>query len=357
MTRVRRGVVVLASVVAVLAIFAVWADRQLLDEGAWDTTSSELIQNGEVRSQVAGFLVDELVAGLDVEALLEAALPPQAAGLAGPGTIAVREAAERGMNRLLARPHAQELWQRATQRTHAAFVTLVTAEGAAGDDVTLDLHELLTVTQERTGVGGRAAQALPAHAGQITVLQADGLRTARDLVDVLQALVAALCALALALYAGAVLISRSARRETLRACGIGLVAAGSAVLVGRGLAGHAVVDALTSSDAVRPAADATWKIATSLLAEIATAVIGYGIVVVVTAWLAGPTRLAVRARHVLAPYLAEARVAYSAGAVLVLLLLAWDPVPATHHIASMAVLTALVAASVRALRSQTMREA
>lgn len=356
MTRVGRVLVALASLIAVLAIFAVWADRQLLDDGAWDTTSGALIQNGAVRSQVAGFLVDELFAGLDVEAQLEAVLPPRAAGLAGPAAIVSREAAERGTARLLARPRAQKLWQRATQRAHAAFVRLVTGEGAAGGDVTLDLHELLTAMQQRAGVGGRAAQALPAGAGQITVLRADKLKTAQDIVDVLQAVVIALCALALALFASAVALARSARRETLRACGIGFVAAGSAVLIGRALAGNAVVDALASSDAVKPAADATWTIATSLLAEIATAVIGYGIVVVVAAWLAGPTRLAVRSRRALTPHLREARLAYGGAAALVLLLLAWNPVRATHHVVPMAVLCALLALGVRALRRQTSRD-
>jgi hypothetical protein len=114
---------------------------------------------------------------------------------------------------------------------------------------------------------------------------------------------------------------------------------------------------VAATDAARPAADAAWTIATSLLAEIATAVLAYGVVIVAAAWLAGPTRGAVAARRALAPHLREPWAAYGTVAVLVLLLLAWGPTPATRHAVPMVLLTALLALGVTALRRQTAREA
>jgi hypothetical protein len=353
----RSALASLATLLAFAALFAVWADRQLLADDGWSDTSSALLENAAVRGEIAAFLVDELYAHEDVGGQIEALLPPRAAALAGPAATGLRELAERGTTRLLGRPRIQAVWQRANARAHAAFVQGVLGAGAAGGDVVLDLRELLDATQQRLGVGGRAAQELPAGAAQITVLRADQLGVAQDVVDVFEALVVVLCALALALYALAVFVARDRRRETLRACGLGLAAAGAAVLVARALAGDAVVDALTTSAAVRPAAEATWTISTSLLAEIAGAAIGYGVVIVVAAWLAGPTRWAVAARGALAPYLREPRLAYGAVAVLVLLVLAWGPTPATHRVIPMVVLTGLLAAGVTALRRQAAREA
>ena len=60
--------------------------------------------------------------------------------------------------------------------------------------------------------------------------------------------------------------------------------------MGRSLAGGAVVDALATTEGVPPAADAAWGIGTSLLVEAATAMLAYGVVIVLAAWLAGPTR-------------------------------------------------------------------
>lgn len=356
MSRVGRVLVVLAGLLAALALVAVWADRQLLDDGAWDDTSSALLENAAIRGEIAAFLVDELYAHEDVRGGIEELLPPRAASLAGPAATGLREIAERGTARLLGRPRIQDVWRDATRRAHEALVRAVEGEGPAGGDVVLDLGELLDATQQRLSVGGRAAQALPPDAAQITIVSADRLGTAQDLVDVFETLVVALCAVAFALAVLAVFLARGRRRETLRAYGTALVAAGAAVLIGRALAGDALVGALTTSDAVQPAADATWMIATSLLAEIADAVVVYGVVIVFAAWLAGPTRWALAARRALAPHLAVPRLAYGGVAVLVLLVLAWGPTPATRHGVPMLLLTALLALGVTVLRRQTARE-
>src|SRR5215218_3515782 len=69
--------ITLASVLALLAIFALWANRQLLDTDNWTETSSELLENDEIRGQLAIFLIDELYANVDVPAELAEAFPPR----------------------------------------------------------------------------------------------------------------------------------------------------------------------------------------------------------------------------------------------------------------------------------------
>ena len=67
----RRGLalalVVLASIVAFVAMFSVWVNRQVLNTDNWTATSSELLEHPVIRDRVAGFLVDELYANVDVE--------------------------------------------------------------------------------------------------------------------------------------------------------------------------------------------------------------------------------------------------------------------------------------------------
>ena len=48
------ALIVVASLTGVLAIFALWANRQLLDTDNWTKTSSGLLENDEIRGQVAG---------------------------------------------------------------------------------------------------------------------------------------------------------------------------------------------------------------------------------------------------------------------------------------------------------------
>ena len=358
--RLPQALIAVATLLAFLAVFAVWANRQLLDTDNWTETSSELLENDAIRGQVSLFLVDELYANVDIKGQIQQALPPRAAPLAGPAAGGLRELAERGTNRLLGRPRIQSRWEQANRRAHRELINVIEGGGDVvsthGGDVVLDLKTLLSATQERVGVGGRAAQRLPADAAQIRILRSNQLGLAQDLVSFFEGLVAVLVVLSLGLYALAVYLARGWRREALRACDVGFAVAGAGALVLRSLAGGVVVDSLATTDGVRPAVEATWTISTRLLEEAAGAMLAYGIVIVLAAWLAGPTGAAVATRRALAPYLREPRFAYGGLAVVVLLLLAWGPTPSLRRVVPAMLLIALLTAGVEVLRRQTARE-
>lgn len=358
--RVPLVLIAVATLCAFLATFALWANRQLLDSENWTESSSQLLENEAIREQISIFLVDELYANVDVEDRVRRALPPRAEPLAGPVAGALKSAAQRAGEELLARPRPQELWEQANRRAHARLLNVVEGGGdvvaTEGGNVTLDLKALLGATEDRVGVGGRAEERLPEDAAQLTIMKSDQLGLAQDLVDLLKALAVVLVLLFLGLFALAVYLARGWRREALRACGIGLILAGGAALVARSLAGDTVVDSLVRTEAARPAAEAAWSISTSLLEEAASAGLAYGVVLVLGAWLAGPTSSAVGTRRALAPYLREPRYAYGGLAVIVLLVLAWGPTPATRKLLPALLLIGLVAAGVEALRRQTARE-
>lgn len=362
--RRRRGAVfailVAATVLAFFAIFAVWADRQALNTENWTETSSELLEDDDIRAQIGVFLVDQLYANVDVQGRIQAALPPRAQPLAGPIAGGVRNFAERAANELLARPRPQKLWEEANRRAHTRLLQIVEGGGEVvgteGGEVTLDLSALLGQTQERVGVGGRAQEKIPEGAGQLTILRSDQLELAQDVVNLIKDLAVVLVVLALGLFALAVALAAGWRREALRACGIGFALAGAGVLVARSVGGNIVVDALTTTESVRPAAEATWTIGTSLLRDAAVAMIGYGVVIVAAAWLAGSTRPATATRRALAPYLREPAIAYGAAAFLLLLVLLWAPTPAWQRALPALLMIGVVLLGVEALRRQTAQE-
>ncbi|MDQ5833363.1 MAG: SHOCT domain-containing protein [Actinomycetota bacterium] len=363
--KVGLALIVVASLLSFLAIFAVWADRQLLNTDNWTETSSELIENDAIRTQVAEFMVDELYANVDVQADVEQVLgqvlqPAGASTLAGPAASGLRTLANQGVDRLLGRPIPQQLWENANRRAHKRFLFIVEGGGDAvstsGGEVTLNLSTLLSQTQSNLGVGGRVQQRLPESAAQIVLFRSSQLELAQNAVSLLKALAIGLVLVALLLFGVAVYLARGWRREALRACGIGLLFAGAAALLARSFAGNAVVNSVATTEAVRPAAEAAWDIGSSLLQQVAKATLIYGVVIVIAAWLAGPTGWAVGARRLAAPYLREPLIAWSAFGVLVLVLLAWAPTPAFRLFVPALLLIALLAAGTEALRRQTMRE-
>lgn len=345
---------------AVLAIFAVWANRQLLDTDSWAHTSSRLLEDRHIREQVAAFLADQLYENVNVQGEIEAALPEQIKPLAGPAAGGLKELAQRGAEELLKRPQVQELWQGANRQAHIAFLAIVENRSnvitTGGGNVTLDLRELLGQVASRVGLAEGLKDKIPPDAAQIRILKSDELDLAQEIVRTLKRLVVVLVLATLFLFTLAVALAHGWRREAVRAIGVGFAVAGVAVLILRALAGGIVVDELASTDAVRPSADATWRIATTLLTEAATATIAYGIFIVFAAWLAGPTRVAVVARRWLAPWLREPAVAFGGVTVFVILLLIWGPTEGLRQVLPALFMAVLLFVGMEVLRRQLQRE-
>jgi hypothetical protein len=100
----------------------------------------------------------------------------------------------------------------------------------------------------------------------------------------------------------------------------------------------------------------TWEIGTSLLKESGQSLIVYGLVIVLGAWLAGPSSVATSIRHAMTPYLRRPQIAFGGLALLLALLFWWDPLASTHRLPASLLLIVLLAIGVEALRRQVIRE-
>src|SRR5918994_1627240 len=282
------ALVALASVLAYIAILAIWVDRQALNSENWTRASSQMLERPVVRARGAVFLVDELYANVDVEAEIRNALPERAQPLAGPAAGALRNFAERAANEVLSRPRAQEAWENANRTAHELLIRALEGGGpilaTTGGAVVLDLKALLTELQERTGVGGRIADRLPADAAQIEVLQSDELELAQTAYTAVGALPIIAVVLSLALFGLALALAPGWRRQATRGYGIGLVAAGAAALASASYGGDAIVSSLVATEAGLPAAREIWAIQTALLEQAAGAAIGYGLALILGVW-------------------------------------------------------------------------
>ena len=353
--------VVLAAIVAFVAIFSIWINRQILNTDNWTVTSSRLLEQPTIRNQVADFLVDELYANVDVEAEVRQALPERAQPLAGAAAAGLRTLATRATRELLARPRAQQAWENANREMHKLLIKVLEGGGpnisTNNGVVVLDLKSLLQQTQQQVGLGGRLANALPADAAEITILKSDQLAMAQDVFRTLRALPIVLVALSLLLFAIALWVSPGWRRQAVRAYGLGFIAAGALALAGLSMLGDEVTQTFAKTEASEPAVEQTWTVSTSLLNEVAVATIGYGLLMFLGALLAGPNRPATSTRRFLAPYLREAGLAYVGLLVLLAVgILWWAPTPATRNPVTAILLAILIALGFEGLRRRTAKE-
>jgi hypothetical protein len=361
----RRGIVttlvVIASVFAFLGIFASWVDQQVFDTDEWTDTSTELLEDEEVRRAVSTYLVDELYKNVDVADELQRVLPPETQALAGPVAGALRELAPRAANRALESPPVQDVWAAANRRAHERFLDVIEDRGdavsTAGGDVTLDLRLLVENLSNRTGFGQKLAAKVPADAGQLEIMKSDELGFAQDVAKVINGFAVVIPFVWLGICGLAIYLSPGRRHETVRAAAWGLVLAGVVVLISRDFSGDAVVGALAETASVEPAVHDVWSISTSLLTEIAQSVITVGVLILIGVWLAGRTRFAVALRRAAAPYIRERPgLAYGLVVAVYLLLVIWAPARAFTRAVPLFIIAALMLIGTEALRRQTRRE-
>ena len=359
--RLVRVLIVLGSLLAFLSVFAIWTERQALDTGEWVNTSGRLIQNSKVREAVSNYLVDQLYENVNVEKELSEKLPGDTKELAGPISGGLRQVAGSGAEKVLESSTAQELWKSANRTTHEQLLevleekegTLSTEEGK----VSLNLGSLITNLASQVGIGANLAEKLPPDAGQITILRSDQLKTAQDIVVAIKGLALVLSLLTFLCFGFAIYLSRESRWVTVLYSGIGLVAAGFAVIVFRQVAGGIVVGQLVNEESVKPAAEAAWSIGTSLMTSIATTVIIIGVLFGIAGWLASPTGSARSTRRAIAPILREYPAYVYAGlAILVGIYFLSAPTQNLRSFLTTLVIAGLAAFGIHELRKQAAEE-
>jgi hypothetical protein len=348
------------TVLAVVGIFAVWANRQLLNPDNWANTSTQLLEHPEIRAATSNYLVNQLYANVDVAGELKSKLPPALQGIAAPLAGALHNVAVSAAERALANPKVQDIWRLANRSAAQTLVTIVNGgSGAAkvrGGEVSLDLKSILANMTDQLGLPNVSSR-LPPSAGNLVILKSDQIKFVQDIGKGLKGLALLLTIIVPLLYALAVFLARGRRRRALMTVGIAILAAGLVVFAARKLVESGVTNSLVKVEANKPAVSSIISIATSMLAEIAGAFVFVGVPLIAAAWFAGPARLAVRMRRAIAPFLRDhPEGTFGIVAGLLLLIFIWNPIPATGRPAGIIVFTVLAMFGTAVLRQQTAQE-
>ncbi len=302
-----KALIVLGSVLAFLSVFAIWIERQALNTDDWVNTSGRLLDNSTIRSALSDYLVDQLYENVDVEKELQEILPGDTKELAGPAAGGLRQVAGQGAEKVLETSTAQGLWEDANRTAHEQLVAVLEdnkeAVSTSEGNVSLNLGSLITNLAGQVGIGKSLAEKLPPDAGQIEILHSDELKTAQNIAVAIKGLALILSILTFLVFGLAIYLSRGGRWVSVLFSGVGLIAAGFAVIVARHIAGGIVIDQLVKQESVKPAGEAAWSIGTSLMTSIATTVIVVGVLFAAAGWLASPANPARATRRALAPAL------------------------------------------------------
>ncbi len=382
--RIAIVLVVVATLTGILALVSTWVKREVYDTDQWVATSSALLADDEIRSELSDYLTAQIFSSGTVQKEVANLLPPKAAPLAGPAASGLSQLFNKAVNQILQTSAIQNLWEQANRAASEAFIAIANDEpiatGVLGDaqsklteaqakagSTTLDLTAIRTAVTEKLGIelpksGFGSGDALKAsvEAGNaqagLEVIAPDEISTIQDISRIIEKGSVLLFVLTILLFAIAIAIARGTRLRTLTSVGLSFVVIGIATLTVRKLLGTTLVDQLAATDSVKPAISAAYDIGTGLLKTMAVASIGYGFVILLGALLAGPTRAATTARRRIAPGLRDPMWASSGTALAILLLVWWGPTPALRQPIGILLIAVLLIVGVIALRRQTMRE-
>ena len=349
---------ILGSLLAFLSVFAIWTERQALNTDDWVGTSGRLLHNKTIRTALSDYLVEQLYENVDVSKELEGVFPNDAKDLAGPAAGGLRQVAGQGAEKALETSTAQRLWEDANRTTHEQLLAVLEnkkeAVETANGEVRLNLGSLLTNLADQVGIGEDLAEKLPPDAAQIQILRSDQLKTAQNITVAVKGLALLLSVLTFAAFGAAIYISRGGRWVTVLLSGIGLIAAGFAVVVARHIAGGIVVDNLVRTENVKPAAEAAWGIGTSLMVSIAVTVIIVGVLFAAAGWLASPTPGARNTRRYIAPTLhLHVAYVYTGLAIIVCLYFLSGPTQGLRAFLTTLIVAGMAAFGIHELRKQT----
>ena len=356
-----RILLVLASIVAFLAIFTSWIDRQALDTDQWVDTSGKLLEDKAISDAVATYAVNELYANVDVTAVVKQRLPKDLQPFSAPASAGIRQFATQAAEQAVQSPRIQQAWKDANQLAHRQLVSILKGNNevvsSQNGKVVLDLRPLVLQLADRVGLKKQLNDRLPPDVGQLEVADSQQLDTARTVVKIIVGLAWLFTFGSLALFGLAAYLAKGRRWMVMLAYGFGLVAAGLAAIAVRGALEGLFVDSLAKTEDARVPAEHAWEIGTSLLHSIATTVVIYGVLFVIAAFLASPARSAIAVRRAIAPTLRERReLVWSVFAAAALVaLIVWPPA-GTRQLVLTVLLLALTGVGLEALRRKTMQE-
>jgi hypothetical protein len=332
-----------------------WAKRQALDTQGWVDTSSNLLENDQIRTALGNYLIDQVYSSAAVKQAIEDVLPPRLDPLAGPAAAGLKEVARRNAPRVLGSAAALTAWRDANREAHDLLLKVVRGD-VTDRNVSLNLQELVTKIADQTGLPPGIADRLPPNVAQLEIVRPKQLDTAKKVLDAFETAVWVLLVLALLAFAGAILLSPD-RRRTILSVGACLIFAGIALLALRRIAEKIVVDALADAPNAHAVAGDAWDITTSLMVDAAQGTMLFGLFVVSGAWLAGPGRRATGLRRISAPAMRDhPAVVRAVLGLLILLLVIWGPVPWTQRIVTILIFTVIAFLWLEWTRARTLEE-
>lgn len=283
--------VVLAAFTVVAGVHAVWLQTTIADEDRFVATFAPLPKDPAVSAALSERLADELMVAGGVATAVDENLPEELDFLAVPITEGFRMVTAEVADGVIQSDEFYGIWRFVLRASHNAASLVLSTNGKIAIDLNNAADEVVAAL-EGQGIDILSGQDI--ELPEIVLFQNEQLQAAAEALRIIETLGWALPFLALALIALALWVSPN-RRRTAAALGFGTAIAT--------LASLAVVRVYQSStvsnidnETQRAAAEAVWDTTLRFYRQSMWAVLVLASIAGISAWIAGPSSRAARAR-------------------------------------------------------------
>ena len=282
---------ILAMIVLVASVEAVWMKTTLEDEDQFVSTFEPLAEDEAVATAVSVRVADGIVESEEFQAFVTEGLPEDLGVLSIPITAAVREVVATAGEQIVLSDAFAEVWSTALRTTHVAANAVLTGNDAAlvSEDgtVSIDLNEIAVVITDRVAERGIDLPEIEADLGSIVIYESDELEAAQTVVEGISTIAWVLPVVALLLVIGAIWVYPGNRwMVAFLAFGTAFVAMLSLVFL---RVTESTVLGNISDEVSRDAADSVFDIVAAGLRAATWALIVLALIIGLFAWVNGPS--------------------------------------------------------------------
>ncbi|MCX4737500.1 hypothetical protein [Streptomyces antibioticus] len=305
--------IILASLLALLSVVAVWTNSIVRDTDRYVATVAPLASDPDVQQAVTRRVTDAVVQRIDVDGLVdelsdaaaERGVPPRAAtligGLTGPISSGLKELVGSTVERVVSSPAFETIWTDANRRAHAAVDKALTGQAGGAvslknNQVAIDIGPIVQQVKERlVDAGFGAAARIPEVQTDFVVVEGDSVGKIKTYLRVLEILGTWLPVITVLVAAAGVFLAAHRRRALIGAALgvlVAMVVLGVALTVFRAI----YLDHLPAG-ASEAAAGSIYDALVRFLRSGIRAVGALALVTALGAFFVGPSRPAVFTRH------------------------------------------------------------
>ncbi len=267
-----------AVLLLVVSSFATWIHSTVISTSGFVGLTTDVLESPEVQNALAEKITAEIFAQPQVEQAVAEVIPDPLKQFQGPIVSGAEAALQQGILFVAGSEVLGNLLEGEIERMHDELVN--------GQDVTIGLSDVAAALglTDKGGIVGSAANLIPSDFGTITVLSKQDYPWIYQIIDVLKSLWLWFLIAALALFAGAIAVSRR-RRKTIYTAGLSILIVYIVLIVALQIGRSFALGSLPS-DVSQGAADSIVDIVLGGLRSlfIWMALIGLGVFVVGLAW-------------------------------------------------------------------------